>query len=170
MNSKLKKPVALLLILAMILTTAPFINAGPAFAAQTASISSDEDLTAEAGSTLTVPVYISGNPGVCGIGLNVVYDADVLTPQAVEKGEIAADGTSDDTIETSKDNSFKIYWAKGEDMTADGTLFNITFKVSDYAEGSTNIELSPLKGETFNEDFEDVTLNCSPVSVKLPSP
>ena len=167
MNSKLKKPVALLLILAMIFTTAPFINAGPAFAAQTATISSDEDLTAEAGSTLTVPVYISGNPGVCGIGLNVVYDADVLTPQAVEKGEIAADGTSDDTIETSKDNSFKIYWAKGEDMTADGTLFNITFKVSDYAEGSTNIELSPLKGETFNEDFEDVTLNCSPVSVNV---
>ena len=164
------RKVAMFLALAMALTTFPLVDANAfAYAEGSATISSQTGLTAEAGSTITVPINISDNPGIMGLGLNVTYDEEVLTPQTVETTSISTgeNMACNDTIETSKDNSFRIIWAGGENMTQNGTMFNVTFKVSDFAEGNTEIQLSYSKPDTFNEDFEDVTLNCSPVTINV---
>ena len=169
-KNKIMRKVAMFLALAMALTTFPLVDANAfAYAEGSATISSQTGLTAEAGSTITVPINISDNPGIMGLGLNVTYDEEVLTPQTVETTSISTgeNMACNDTIETSKDNSFRIIWAGGENMTQNGTMFNVTFKVSDFAEGNTEIQLSYSKPDTFNEDFEDVTLNCSPVTINV---
>ena len=136
---------------------------------KTANISSASGLTAEAGSTVTVPVNISDYSGIAGIGLTVSYNDAILTPMAVETTALTEDGVTDDSIEVSKDNSFKIVWSQGqsENITAEGTLFNIRFKVADFVEEETAIEFAGVKGDTFDEDFNTVTLNCSPAVLSV---
>ena len=164
------KNIALCMVMVMISSLMPWTGAFTVWAAgKTANISSATGLSAEAGSTITVPVNISDYSGIAGIGLKVTYDKEVLTPVSAEAAELTSDGVMDDSIEVETGNSFKIIWAQGqsENITAEGKLFDITFSVSEYAEGDTTIEFAGIKGDTFDEDFQTVTLNCTPAVVNV---
>lgn len=154
----------------MLFAFMPGVGSVTAFAeSKTANIGSASGLTAEAGSTVTVPVNISDYSGIAGIGLTVTYNDAILTPLAVETTAMTEDGVIDDSIEVSKDNSFKIVWSQGqsENITGEGTLFNLKFKVADYVEEETSIEFDGVKADTFDADFNTVILNCSPAVVSV---
>ena len=134
------------------------------------TIGSTQNLTVEAGSIVTVPVKVTNNSGLMGIGLNVTYDPSILTPISVEATELTQNGTYNDSIETAKENTFKIIWADMDAVQSDGTFFNIKFQVSEYAEGDTGIQIQAGKADTFDGNMDEVSVTCDPITVKVVEP
>lgn len=143
-----------------------------------------DNVSAAAGDEISIPVKISGNTGIMGLGMKVTYDRDVLTPQSVTIGAVLK-GTFDHNAAEAEGDSFDILWAGTENISADGELFVMTFQVAEDAKaGATEIALSYSQEDTFQESYEDVALDCqnitvtvggsgvtpSPVSSKTPSP
>lgn len=57
-----------------------------------------------------------------------------------------------------KDSSFDALWNNSSDIITDGTLFVARFKI--IAEGRTTITVSYEQADTFNESWDDVSLDC----------
>ena len=119
-----------------------------------------ENVNTIPGEYVTVPVCIENNTGFMGFSITVTYPQEDLTPVSVEKGS-ALSGMFNDSISTATDNSFRVVYTGVSDITADGCLFYITFKVADNAADRVNwIELSYSQADTFKEGWEDVELFC----------
>ena len=129
-----------------------------------------DEITVEAGDTVTVPIKVRNNTGLVGFCLILKYDQDVFTPKTVRSGELTQSGILDDSIETSKNNTFKIIWSNTEDVTEDGILVNVDFEVSEYARGTQSIDISYSQPDTFNESWEDVALDCTSAQVIVEKP
>lgn len=165
-----KKMISYLMIFALLIMQLGTIHVS-ADTTQTekATLYSDE-IKAEAGKTIQVPVYIKNNPGIMGAGIQVEYDEEAFTPVSVTAGKLMSSGVLNDSIETSKTNQFKVVWASSADMTENGTLFVISFAVSEYVRGSHEIRLTSEQQDTFNELWEDVELEGSVINVDISDP
>ncbi len=126
-----------------------------------------EDMVGKQGEEIQIPVKISGNTGIMGFQINVNYDEKYLTPLKTTCGDVIS-GVFDDNIEISKDSHFDILWSGTEDNNQDGILFYMTFRVKETApKGTTQIELSYLQEDTFDESYEDVILDCRSVNLTI---
>lgn len=134
-----------------------------------AEIYSDE-VTVSAGDEVTIPIKIRDNTGVMGFAFDVEYDWNILTPVAIESSNLTVGGIMNDSIDTSTNNIFKVCWANDSNITEDGILFYITFKVSEYARGKKQINLSCRQDETFNEYWKDVKLECNDILINVIEP
>ncbi len=110
------------------------------------------------GDYIDIPVYINNNHGIMGFGMNVSYDSEILEPISAAKGEAISKGTFSNNIGTVQGN-IKIFWSNTENVTDNGLLYTLRFKVLD--NGITNIPLSISYSQvdTYNEKWEDVVLN-----------
>ena len=113
------------------------------------------------GETITVPVTLNNNPGLAGFTFVVDYDESVLTPTAITAGALLTEGTFISNLEqgipAEELESVAVYWSNDYNITENGELFNITFKVSDTApKGSYLVSLDYIKGDITNEEFSDV--------------
>lgn len=160
-------------ILSMLLSCALIIaglyqNDSMAKAANAAKISA-ETVTVQPGEDISIPVNISGNQGIMGFKMSVTYDKEILTPTSVEAGELIPSGTtflSNEDISTS--NYFDVLWAGVDEINTDGVIYTLHFTVADSAvAGITEIELTYSQADTFNEAYEDVTLDCQNISVAV---
>lgn len=133
-----------------------------------ATISAEQTDSVNPGQTVTIPVKISNNPGIMGFSVSVKYDKTVLTPVSASTGTII-NGLFDDSIETSESGSFDVVWSGTENCTQNGILFNVTFDVNNNAYGTTKIELSYSQADTFNENWQDVVLNCEDIDLVIGS-
>lgn len=120
-----------------------------------------------AGETLKVPVYISNNSGFLGFKLNFEYDSSILTPINVEYGEAISYGIEDNIEGDATEGKMSVYWAGTEDVTTEGIWFYINFSVNVKSKGKAEISVSYTQEDTFNENFEDVILNCSPITINI---
>ena len=124
------------------------------------------DISGFCGEEIAVPVYISGNTGIMGYSVKMQYDPAVLIPEGLSKGvnsgEIGWDygyGESD---------SVKVIWCDTDELTADGLLFTAYFKINSRAKaGETAITITHEEEDTFNGNYENVSLNCSDVSIVI---
>lgn len=116
------------------------------------------------GETVSIPVKISGNSGIMGFGLKVTYDKDAMTPVSVN-GAAELKGCFDNSISTSKTNSFEIFWAGSENMTFNGVIFTVSFRLNENASGDYKIGLTCLEDDTFDESWNTVNLVCEDVKV-----
>lgn len=124
-----------------------------------------EDVTAAPGSEIKVPVKIGGNKGIMGFGINVKFDKNILEPVSVTGGELL-NGTFDNNIGINGDTDFDVLWSGTDAFSEDGTIFEIVFKVSEYAQnGITEINISYSQDDTFNEKYGDVELDCIDVNL-----
>lgn len=162
MKTKLIKSVAMLISILMIFSSL-FVLAS---ATNSATISAEQTGYAKPGQTVTIPVKISNNPGIMGFSVSVKYDKTVLTPVYASAGTII-NGLFDDSIETSEPGSFDVVWSGTENCTQNGILFNVTFDVNSNASGTTKIELSYSQADTFNENWQDVVLNCEDIDLAI---
>lgn len=104
------------------------------------------------GQTIEVPFTITNNKGILGYRINVTYDDTVLEFIGAES---RLPGNFDTQI---KDSSFDALWNNSSDIITDGTLFVARFKI--IAEGRTTITVSYEQADTFNESWDDVSLDC----------
>lgn len=117
------------------------------------------------GETVKMPVVINGVANLLGFKLTFGYDKEVLTPLSVDYGDILSSGLQDNLDGDAAPGSFNVYWAGSEPLTKTGTLFYITFKVTDEMFASTKIKMSYSQADTFDDDLNDVLLNVSDCNI-----
>ena len=121
-----------------------------------------ENITANAGDTVSIPVKISNNTGIAGFGINLTYDTAALTPLSVNSDDsVFSNGLMNDTISSANTGVVSVIWSGSSNVTADGILFTITFKVNEEATGSTVVGIDYDQRNTFDENIDDVALACS---------
>lgn len=121
-------------------------------------------VTVEAGETVTIPIKIESNGGFMGFAVFVKYNEEVFTPVSATKGSIIS-GLFNDSISTSKTNTFKVVCSETSNVTADGVLFNLTFDVADDVFGKYEIILSYSQQDTFNENWDNVVFACEDIEI-----
>ena len=120
------------------------------------TIKTDRLEDVKAGDTVIVPVRIVDNPGIVGLHLNVLFDANVLTLVDAQ-GQDFAGVEFGPLTEAGK---LSLIWldAVHENNTADGVLANLTFTVAeDAAPGSYAVEpIAYDNTEIFDADLQPV--------------
>lgn len=130
---------------------------------------SADTITAKSGENIIIPVEIYGNSGIMGFKINVKYDASVLSSPLVHRGKITNQGLFNDSIGVSDEGSFDVLWSNTENFLGDGTLFLLSFKINETKADKTVIKLSYSQPDTFNEAWEDVTLDLKEIEVNIVS-
>lgn len=124
-----------------------------------------EKLSAKSGDEITVPIFISGNTGLMGLGIELSYDASVMVPESFTASLTGTVGWNKDFCEAGK---VKILWSNTEEYVDDGMLFAVNFRIlPDAAAGESTIILSYLEEDSFNESYESVRFVCTPATVQV---
>lgn len=137
------------------------------FADSNAVVGSEVIVTKQ-GESIIVPVTITDNSGLMGFRITVKYPDNQLNLTDITSGAVTKDGLFNTSISdfNSVKGNFDVLWSHSEEIKSDGTLFVLKFKVLDTAsDGEYNISLSYSQEDTFDEKFNDVKLNCSPVKI-----
>ena len=138
-----------------------------AFAQNNPTVYSSFSGNVSAGENVRIPISVKDNQGLIGFMLNFQYDADVLTPLSVEYGSVFSGGLQDNIEGDAKPGEFKVYWAGSENNYSNGVMFYINARISDTAVGSAEIGIGYSQGDTFDEDFNDVELNCENIGLTI---
>lgn len=162
---KLKKHIAISCSLLLLLSV--MLIGIMVFAQNTATIYSDITGDVTAGTAIRIPVSIRNNPGIMGFMLEFEYDADSITPTSVEYGDVLSGGLQDNIEGDAEPGNFKVYWAGNENNDSDGVLFYINATVDEAAAGETAIQVQYSQPDTFDEDFNDVTLSCEDITFNI---
>ena len=137
----------------------------PAFGAQTSAVFA-EDVLLTPGSEATIPVLIEDNAGLMGFKITVEYPVGKIKITSVTKGEVTGKGNFNTNFGI-HDGKFDVLWNHVEEVQSDGTLFVLTARaVADFTDPA-EIKLTFSQGDTFNEAYEDVVLNCRNIQVGL---
>lgn len=108
---------------------------------------------------ITVPVIIDNNTGIMGYKISVSYDYEDLEIISVENG-FSTSSNFNDSI-TENNGSFDVVWNSTENVTENGCLFNIKFKVLTDQDKISEISLDYSQEDTFDESFKDVLFSCN---------
>ncbi|MBE6761485.1 MAG: hypothetical protein E7551_04295 [Ruminococcaceae bacterium] len=150
----LKKALSIVLGLAIMLSCVMGMQVSVAAEETTAEGTTAEGTTLDisvgdavaADGTVTVPVSIDANPGFRALGIEVSYDANVLELTNAAKTTLVADidevGAKSETLDT---NPYVMMWAyvTDENVTATGTIANLTFNVlDDSADTTVSVEVT----------------------------
>ncbi|MBE6601999.1 MAG: hypothetical protein E7637_05800 [Ruminococcaceae bacterium] len=164
----MKKIIAFLLVAALLCVSVPF--SASAADAPTVTVGSASGV---AGDTVSVPVVISGNPGIVSMYLSLEYDTTRLSLVSVTEGALLSDPLHSESV---TDVPYHMSWDDGaalENVTANGTLVTLNFKILDAAPlGDAAITLSKDAGGIFNAGLAPVAFDfvAGKVTVEEPVP
>lgn len=163
----MKKAISLILSVVMLFSITAGIDLS-ALAQVNPTVFSEIDMDkVNAGETIRVPVSIKNNTGILGWKLTFDYDADVLTPISVDYGDIISGGIQDNIEGDMVPGSINIYWAGSDNEDYNGVMFYINFAVNPFAVGNTKIDVSYSPEDTFDDDFNDIYLDCQPINLNI---
>lgn len=126
-------------------------------------------VSGKTGDTVTVPVSIADNPGIAGFTFVFDYDTSAMTLTGISKGTVLQDGTFTPNVAGKTLN-----WFNAVNVTGNGTLFNLTFKLSEAAavgDYSVTVALKDGKSTNFvneNAKAQRVTFGSGQISVLNP--
>ncbi|MDE6426198.1 MAG: hypothetical protein K2K89_08705 [Ruminococcus sp.] len=127
-------------------------------------------VSASAGSTVDVPIQISGNPGVIAMCVSIDYDSDLLQLTGVENCNWFSGGSF--TISRNYSvKPFRIIWDNSlaeKNSTENGTFAVLHFKVfEDSASGLSGISVSTEKGNIFDVSLNDIAFKTLGGSIEI---
>lgn len=117
------------------------------------------DVSAKAGSTVTVDISIKNNPGITAFNFSVDYPEEVMALTGVEYKTLFSSKASGSKTMTSP---FIISWFStlSEDETANGVIATLTFKVNEDVEaGSYPINLTYDENNVFDSSFTNIAFS-----------
>lgn len=107
------------------------------------------------GGEIEVEVYVKNNPGLAGFVLNMVYDKEKLRPLEIQQGDIVAEGLFQSNLNAQADESnLTVTWFNVSDMTEDGKLYTVRFKVLSQEKTRTPITIQYTDGNVANQRLE----------------
>ncbi len=120
-----------------------------------------------AGSTVTLNVDISDNPGIAGAKIFVYYNAK-LTLTSASVGETFAE--LDYTAPPALANGCVFNWdSLNQEVTEDGTLLTLTFDISNSALANEKLDVavSYTYGDIYNKDLDSLSFEVTNGYVKI---
>ena len=108
-------------------------------------------VSGKTGDTVTVPVSIADNPGIAGFTFVFDYDTSAMSLTGISKGAVLQDGTFTPNV-----SGKTLNWFNAVNVTENGVLFNLTFKVT-ASEGSYNVTAALKDGKKTNFVNENAT-------------
>lgn len=161
-----KVRISLLLILALVMV--PVVSAGAdELIVDDKNTTSDaitisvEEASGTAGSTVSVPVTVSGNTGIGGLAMTVSC-ASALTLTSIEKGKLlSSEAMAKEAFNTDTQTGFIQWYTSKDPVKGDGELFVLKFNVKQGTkEGSYPVNIDFKGGLKANiTDENGVTLN-----------
>ena len=133
-----------------------------AFASDKAIVSAD-DVSISDGTAL-VPVSISENSGIMGFKISLKYPSDLIEIVSVTRGIVTSEGNFNTDIGMNS-GYINILWNNTQDVIANGTLFTLAIKEKTEINGTIEINVSYSQLDTFNENWEDVVLDCKNIII-----
>lgn len=126
-----------------------------------------ENVTAKAGKTVEMEIYLNNNPGTSTVDVDLRYDTEVLTPVSFKAaGDLNGNGfffsnlTDDDEYGLFSDDDGTYahgMWFNVSDFTGNGKVMTVTFEVSeDAAAGEYPVTFNENEDDLVNEDLENV--------------
>lgn len=152
-----KRFVALLLALGLLLGCAGAVRAADAPRVFVGNVS------ARAGETVEVPVYLSGCGGFMSLALAIGYDADAMTLLGAENA--APGGAYWVTSEYYSANPYVLLWLSTANVQYNGVLATLTFRLHADASGEYPVTVAAYHGR--DGDYDDDTLNFGEESQPL---
>lgn len=128
-----------------------------------------EECICQSGDIVEIPLKIQSNTGIMGIGLEITYSSECLTPISVTNGSIISEGMTTDSIGSSMPGNFQIFWAGTENMVENGTIFTILFSTSSNIPRDETIGITILQDDTFDENYSDVVVSKQDVLLTIES-
>ena len=117
--------------------------------------------TAAAGDEITIPIHITGNPGLSALALEVSYPEKVMTLTNFQALSVLNGGYWIEDLEEGR-----MLWIDPREHANDGELMELTFEIrEDAPAGDYKVAISLLDGSEealLNEDYE--TVPAKPVS------
>lgn len=163
MKRILNKPISFLLAVILLLSSigiAPTVLAVGA----TTEIKFGE-AEGKVGNEVTVPVTISNNPGISTFFFVLEYDAEGLTFVSADKGEILTSGTLT-PVNDSINGELSLPWFTVDgNITEDGVLMNLTFKIGESAKGDYDLTVRYLPQDIADSSYKQV--DCNVINGKI---
>lgn len=121
---------------------------------------------AKVGDTISVPVSITGNPGFAALSLKFAYDTEKLELTGIDAGELAKGAVFEPAEGMWADAKNEIGIIAANNITADGVLFTLSFKVLAAGESDVSLTLTSFGNEAGTElDAELVSGTVSAAAV-----
>lgn len=110
-----------------------------------------------AGDTIEISVAIESNPGIAAFNLQVGFDKSALTPVSIAKGAAISTG---DIISNLQDragaDTVTAFWVNPSDMSNNGILFSVKFKILEGTTGQSPVKVSYSEGDICNQKLETI--------------
>ncbi len=124
--------------------------------------------TGEVGDTVEITVRISNNTGFADLGIEVGYNSEIMTlTGASANSEVGANFTAAQSYAA---NPYNMGWSGVSDITYNGNLVTLTFKIAENAKSGTYpITVDYYKGRNGNyKDGDDVNYDADydPLNLK----
>ena len=113
------------------------------------------DVSAKIGDEVTIPVIIKNNPGLATYRFRVTYDTEALEFISAENGSLATSGTISSTT-NSEAGTMTFLWYSTTNITGDGELALLNFRVTDSARGDYPLTVTYLPEDMLNEDYDTI--------------
>ena len=152
-------------VLCILLVVTAVSGACISVSAQTGNNIYSDEITATAGGSIRVPIYISENTGVMGWKLEFEYDPEYLTPTTVDYGDVITSGINDNIEGDATLGNINVYWAGVDEEYYNGVMIYINFNVASTAVGTSEIKIGYSQEDTFDGYFDDVIFNCNNINV-----
>lgn len=109
------------------------------------------------GQEVRIPVTVSGNIGLAGLRHTISFDAGTVAFVGAEAQGAFASGTMIVNTQTASQGSITIVWFNGSDVEANGTVYELVFRIQDTAsEGLTEVQLDFAANDNGNISGENL--------------
>lgn len=112
-------------------------------------------VSGEVGKTVKVPVKLANNPGAMGFLLRFEYDTEALEYINFEKGELLSDCEV-----SNKDGVLTLVSVEDNDITDNGVMVYLSFKIKDGASGKSEIKLVCDENSVCNYDEDSILVKA----------
>jgi hypothetical protein len=147
------------LLIFLVLLQCSFIT----FASEDTIISA-RNVYLEKGEEALLSVNIDNNPGIMGFKIMLDYDKSTIEITDITQGTLTYSGNFSENLGL-KSGHVDIIWSDVEQVSGSGEIFSISIKAIKQIDVSTDIKISYSKEDTFNEQWEDVSLKCKNITV-----
>lgn len=124
-----------------------------------------ESVTATAGETVTVSVYLKNNPGVAYAKFKVDYSDELTLVSAENQSVLSGTFTTSKTVDV---KPYVLQWMSADNSTENGCFVILTFRVAEDAKDGV-YKIAMTCSEAYNEAYEDVTFVITNASVTVTS-
>lgn len=136
--------------------------------AETQSSIFADPVTLSAGEEQMIPVMVQNGTQLMGFRLTLVYDPQAVTVTNVTAGKQTGNGLFNHSMQLQK-SSFDIVWSSAEPLGADGEILELYVKAQEGFQGDTAIKVTSTKQDTFDSDFQEVSVACKKIQLKIDS-